>query len=360
MLIDVARVFANSSAYPLRTIELSGHAIGHGSFSRIFGVLKINERPPFRPMVLKIFRRSQEAKQLVIRTAALVRRFGQARKSGLRSTPAGLGFFPQAAILGDWEGQQLGGALMPRIGGDYTPFEQRGNEIPNVQRYRLASSLARSVQALHSKLSCYHADLRPDHVYAKIGEDSMHLIDFDGGAPMGENAIGVGRHSPYLAPEVWEGQTNEASPLSDLWALGILIGELLLDTQPQEFLGLGRFHPAQRPSVIAPHVHDRFAQLPSAPRELLNRCLGPGSDNPAVRPNPEEWIEALTIVPALSNPARLPIEASLNKQPLFRLTLRQQITKDLPPEPPNIPHTGEHGSPSSGPASRIQPDHPSQ
>ncbi|MDC0741585.1 protein kinase domain-containing protein [Polyangium mundeleinium] len=177
----------------------------------------------------------------------------------------------------------------------------------------IARNLAKAVDFAHDQ-GLIVGDLNAQNVLV-LGNTNVSLIDVDSF----QFVDGRGQYHPctvgtpeYLAPELI-GQ-NLASvrrdPSSDLFSLGILLYELLMEGQhPYAGIDKGRPGPADVASRIKHGLFPRAAsrqvdvELPRAspPREMLgpevlalfHRCFDEGHFQPALRPTAREWRSVL-------------------------------------------------------------------
>jgi serine/threonine protein kinase len=152
---------------------------------------------------------------------------------------------------------------------------------------RLAHALAHA----HGQ-GVVHRDIKPSNVLVSVGEQSLKLTDFgtarllDHCRTRTEVMLGT---PAYMAPELLAG--NAASPASDLYALGVLLFELLAGQRPHSSPSLGELlrqvanDPAPdlrqlRPDTPAPlalavaRLLSRQADQRPASAELAARELG--------------------------------------------------------------------------------------
>ena len=146
--------------------------------------------------------------------------------------------------------------------------------IPVDEALSIAKQIAQGLEAAHQE-GIIHGDLRADNV--KVGPDGTVKI-FDVGLA---SAIGSGTvvaPSPYMAPEQRRGEPATAH--SDVWALGVVLYEMVTGVKPLEGgiqfeLGsaiLGRL-PSPLPAE-ASSVRRKVAQLGTA----VERCLAKAPD----------------------------------------------------------------------------------
>jgi len=130
--------------------------------------------------------------------------------------------------------------------------------VPEGLVREIARQVATGLAAVHGA-GLVHGDLRPENVLL-TGDDRVRIMDLgvagsiDGAAAVARD----GRHAgslPYTAPELFAG--SEASSASDLYALGVLLHELLTGDVP--------FRYADVPALL--HAHLRM-EAPRADERL--------------------------------------------------------------------------------------------
>jgi serine/threonine protein kinase len=157
----------------------------------------------------------------------------------------------------------------------------------------IGTQLAAALAYLHERLGLVHLDLKPGNVVLRDGR--AVLIDLGiAGAPGEVPARGRQRGSPaYMAPEQIRGAP--AAPQMDLFALGLVLYELVTNVAPYDRDGdadgtepqlLG--HPAKRPADLSPGLPERLDAL-------IWRLLDPAPEArpPSARAVLAELVEAL-------------------------------------------------------------------
>ncbi len=153
-------------------------------------------------------------------------------------------------------------------GEDLAGLLRRVGRLPEEKAIEVARQLCAALAAVHDQ-GLLHRGLKPANVMLD-GRGKVRLADFGLASAAGE-AGDTGSGTPaYMAPEQLAGQ--EASPRSDLYALGLVLYELY--TGKKAFAGAGRDTPPSKPSS---HV----SGLAPAVERVIVRCLG---RDPADRP----------------------------------------------------------------------------
>ena len=100
--------------------------------------------------------------------------------------------------------------------------------LPVPQAARIALEVCDALACAHDK-GVIHRDVKPDNVLlteegaAKLGDFGVSRL-----LPEGQVASSVVGTAPYIAPEGWEGATHQ----SDIWAVGVMLYEMLSGTLP--------------------------------------------------------------------------------------------------------------------------------
>ena len=150
-----------------------------------------------------------------------------------------------------------------------------------------------------------HGDLKPENLLLSLGYE-VKLTDFGLARSQDTPGLKLGRAwgtPDYLAPECWSG--FDASEASDVYALGIVAYELLMERHP--FL-------RTRPEDLQfaherEFVHIQHPLLSGTVAELLNRCV---SKSPLERPTFEELAQELGVSDVAEETSESPVIAAMD------------------------------------------------
>ncbi|HTU20999.1 MAG TPA: serine/threonine-protein kinase [Gemmataceae bacterium] len=182
--------------------------------------------------------------------------------------------------VGDWNGQPYytmefveGGTLAQKCA--HAPMAHR-------QAGHLIEMLARAIHAAHN-CGIIHRDLKPSNVLL-AADDTPRITDFglakrlEGGSGLTQTGEILGTPS-YMAPEQAEGRTNEIGPLTDVYALGAILYELLTGRPP--FVGVTILDVLDQVKSQEPLPFTRLRIY--VPRDLETICLKCLQKEPAKR-----------------------------------------------------------------------------
>jgi serine/threonine-protein kinase len=158
--------------------------------------------------------------------------------------------------------------LLP--GADLSRYTQPARRLPVPVVARLGARIAEALAHAHGA-GVVHRDLKPANVMVDWASDRAVITDF--GLARGSDAegtrTGLVLGSPgYMAPELLAGQAPDAR--SDLYALGVLMFQLLAGRLPFEATGLG----ALLREVAQTPAPDLLALVPSPQDPLLPQLAG--------------------------------------------------------------------------------------
>src|SRR5262245_15482662 len=157
------------------------------------------------------------------------------------------------------------------VGGGSLAQHLDGTPLAPQQAAETVLALARAVQHAHEK-GIVHRDLKPANVL--LAEGTPKIADFGLAKRADSNQAhtlsGTILGSPsYMAPEQAAGQTDKIGPATDVYALGVMLYEMLTGRPP--FKGATLLETIEQVREHDP-VPPRFL-LPKTPRDLETICL---------------------------------------------------------------------------------------
>lgn len=148
----------------------------------------------------------------------------------------------------------------------------------------IASQVCRALGTAHD-MGIIHRDLKPSNIVlvTEDGElDVVKVLDFGVCSHMDSERSGVSTidklvgSTAYMAPEQAAGE--EADPVSDIYALGTVLFEMLTGRLP--YTGRNDYDIMMKKGrQEAPRVDDLVRDVPAALADLVARCLAPRPDN---------------------------------------------------------------------------------
>jgi serine/threonine-protein kinase len=242
-------------------------------------------------------------------------------------------------------GESLGLVMDLVPGGTLREYLREQRTLRPAQAAGLGAQLAAALAEAH-ELGIVHRDLKPDNVllHREGGELDIRLTDFGIArvlsAPSLTTTSTVVGTPHYMSPEAFH--TSSTGPATDVYALGILLYEMLCGHPPYEG---DTVH-----ELMSRHVQgapDRPAGIPDALWDVVAGCLDPQQE---LRPTAAELIAELGAVarsaadaPALPGPARA----------AAREPGSSPVPEPLPPRPVHPSLTGSPRVPA--PRRRNQP-----
>ena len=170
---------------------------------------------------------------------------------------------------------------------------------------RVVAAVADALEAAH-RAGVVHRDVKPGNVFL-TSDGEVKVLDFGIASAAGEAALTTGEMlgtPAYLAPERVLG--HPATPAADIYALGVVLYELLAGRRP--------FDDGSDIELAMAHVHAHPAPLalaaPSAPPSLVAACEQAMAKDPSARPPSAaafaQLVRARRPAPASLRPARSP------------------------------------------------------
>ncbi len=168
---------------------------------------------------------------------------------------------------GDYEGKPY--LVMPYLPGG-TLKQKLGKPIPWQEAARLLLPIARALDFAHRQ-NMIHRDVKPSNILITADGEPMLtdfgiakiLLDTEETADLTGTGMGIGTPE-YMAPEQW---TGKSSPLSDQYALGVVLYEMLTGRKPYSadtpaaILLKQATEPLPRPGAFARDLPEKVEKL---------------------------------------------------------------------------------------------------
>ncbi|MDC0744117.1 serine/threonine-protein kinase [Polyangium mundeleinium] len=140
--------------------------------------------------------------------------------------------------------------------------------LPKGLALDIVTSVLRALIAAHER-GVVHRDLKPENIMI-LDAGGIKVLDF-GLARRGDGLEPIdGGTLAYMAPEQWSGEEVDAR--ADLWAVGVLLYELLAGAHPLAPLTRERAESVSDLDVPMPRLCDVMPEL-SALSDVVDRCL---------------------------------------------------------------------------------------
>ena len=203
---------------------------------------------------------------------------------------------------------------------------ERSGPLPPAEAAAIAADVADALAVAH-EAGVVHRDVKPANVMLP-SRGQVKVMDFGiASSSMSTNLTATGivvGTARYLSPEQARGE--RATPASDLYAIGILLYEMLTGAPPFDHetpVATAMAHVSEDPRPVA----EARPGVPAGLAALVDRCL---QKDPAARPPTAEALaEELRAAPGGADPA--PTE-----------TIRRDATAVLPVSAPPPPHRRDH------------------
>ena len=178
----------------------------------------------------------------------------------------------------------------------------RAGPMPAAEAARVVAAVADALEAAH-RAGVVHRDVKPGNVFlTSAGE--VKVLDFGIASAAGDAALTTGDligTAAYLAPERVLG--HRATPAADIYALGVVLYELLAGHRP--------FEAGSEVELAMAHVNATPPPLgraaPSAPPSLVAACSHALAKDPSSRPSSAAAFAQLVRDPGVPSPATLPL-----------------------------------------------------
>lgn len=153
-----------------------------------------------------------------------------------------------------------------------------------IQAVRIGVRIADALEAVHEK-GLVHRDLKPANIMLKLAKDHgkfvdwLKLIDFGLARDHGHQLTIAEGTPEYVAPETL--QQQPVTPSSDLYALGVLMHEMLTGQRPYQASSVNLMV-SQHVNAAVPHVRDSAPDVSGELDALVYELM---SKDPASRPS---------------------------------------------------------------------------
>lgn len=185
-----------------------------------------------------------------------------------------------ASIYGLEQAGDTGALVLELVEGETLAERLEAGPLPVEQALKLALQIAEALEAAHEK-GIVHRDLKPANLKV-TREGRISILDFglaravagvdgiDAGATLDASEAGLVLGTPaYMSPEQARGET--VGPPTDIWALGVVLFELLTGGSP--FEGASAADTLARIITSEPDFARLPASVPPGVRTLVRRCL---------------------------------------------------------------------------------------
>jgi hypothetical protein len=160
---------------------------------------------------------------------------------------------------------------------------ERG-QLPLREALEIAVQTTAALSAAHAK-GIVHRDLKPDNLYLiaddmRPGGERVKVLDFGIAKLRGDLAAGSAKTQtgslmgtpPYMSPEQCRGITDEIDERTDIYALGIILYEMLCGAPPFMSLGWGEIVLAHL-TQVPPPPRSKNPQIPEVVEAVILKAL---------------------------------------------------------------------------------------
>ena len=250
--------------------------IGEGGMGSVY--LARQSEPVRREVALKLIKAGLDSRAVLARfeaerqALAVMEHPNIARVYDGGTTPGGMPFFAMELVRGD----------------PITDYCDR-HRLPPAARLELFAQVCRAVQHAHQK-GIIHRDLKPGNILVTEvdGRPTPKVIDFGvakaTGPHLGEpgfsDAGAVVGTPTYMSPEQADPATADIDTRTDVYALGVVLYELLTGTPPLRASDFRRGAVLEMLRMVReaepPHPSTRAGSDAALPSIAANRAMGPG------------------------------------------------------------------------------------
>ncbi|MDI1475897.1 protein kinase [Polyangium sp. y55x31] len=140
--------------------------------------------------------------------------------------------------------------------------------LPRGLALDIVMSVLRALVAAHER-NVVHRDLKPENIMI-LDAGGVKVLDFGLARPGDGLHPSDGGTLAYMAPEQWLGEKIDAR--ADLWAVGVILYELLAGAHPLEPITRERVESVSDVDAPMPRLRDVLPEL-SALSDVVDRCL---------------------------------------------------------------------------------------
>ncbi|WP_394827717.1 protein kinase domain-containing protein [Pendulispora albinea] len=162
--------------------------------------------------------------------------------------------------------------VMEHLDGRSLDAMLRDERLDTQRAVRIAIDVCRGLSQAH-RMGIVHRDLKPSNIFI-TRDGTVKILDFgvasvaDVPDSEGEGFAGT---PAYMSPEQWNGQAQDGR--TDLWALGVVLFELLTGLLPFSGGSLAALRDAVVAPTPAPSVRHARPDLPAEAEDIVRRAL---------------------------------------------------------------------------------------